>query len=438
MKKTLILLLTSWALLLPAAAQARPGQLDKTFGMNGRVITHVGGPSSSSKALFAWAGRGRIVAVLGTHLLKYLPDGRLDRSFGDEGRMAIAAGGESSFASNGIAVDSRGRILVSGTASRGRGKSGAAESSAVEVRRFFPNGRLDTSFGNNGSVLDDFGFPHPSREGQPDGSGPYVDSSGLTVDSGDRPVLTGSWLSAFPCSSLYCTPIHVPFVARLGEDGSLDRDFGSDGVFVPPSRESATTPTQVGGTTLFVAVNTGCTDRCGGVHPVLGRLDENGNLDSEFGMAGLADLPFFWQPPSVAVDRFRRILLAGAGEGESLLYLQRLDARGLPDTDFGDDGSRLINLPTGGRQAPGTLAVDHRSRPLLAISGRWKRQNYAILLRRNQRGGRDRSFGNNGQVWTAMPEPISPTRVLIGGNGMIVVGGALGKNSIALARYHGD
>jgi uncharacterized delta-60 repeat protein len=438
MKKSLILLLSVLVLALPGAAQARPGRLDRSFGVEGRVTTRVGAPSPSAGSYFAWAGGGRIVAAAGSQLLEYLPDGRLDKRFGEGGRVKIGAAENSSFDLSGLAVDSRGRILVSGTSLKP--VSGIAESAAAVVQRFLPSGRQDASFGSDGTALNYFAAPQPLHEGAPTGTGPFVRSSGLLVDRADQPILTGSWLKYHPtpCYYLYCYGTSTPFVARLHEDGSVDTSFGSGGIFVPPTKEQASTPTMAGEDLLFVTEEISCVDRCGGAHPVLGGLDESGALDLSFAADGLADLPFFWRPPTIAVDRFGRILLSGAGEGESLLHLQRLNTRGLPDVHFGEDGSRLVNLPRGARQVSGAFAVDHQGRPLLAISGRRKGQNYAILLRRNQHGGRDRGFGNNGQVWTVMPDVISPTRVLLGGNGKIIVGGPLGNNGIALVRYRGD
>jgi uncharacterized delta-60 repeat protein len=446
MKKTLILLLTSWALLLPAAAQARPGQLDKSFGADGRVITKLSAGTATYTHL-AWVGGGRLVAALGPHLVEYLPDGRLNRRFGRDGRVEIETSEGNSFIPAGLAVDSRGRILVDGTISTARpGKSFTLDSTAVTVLRFLPNGRPDLSFGSGGSVLDDFGFPHPSHEEAPEENGPFVNSSGLLVDEADRPVVTGSWLSydPSPCYSLYCYPAKEPFVARLNEDGSLDGGFAGGGVFVGSTRERASSPIEDDKGLLFVAANVSCVDRCGGTHPALGRLTAGGIPDPRFASAGLAPLPF-WENPAVAVDRFGRTLLLGSVEGGSL-FLQRLGPRGKPDEQLGDSGMRWIDLPRGAAQDPGMLAADHRGRAVFADYGVRNKRSYWIVFRRNARGEPDQWFSDDGQVWTRMPGVIVPTQALIGGNGKITVGGAKdtvggdlpgSRREIAILRYSG-
>lgn len=446
MKRTLILLLTMWALVLPAAAGARAGQLDKSFGADGRVVTKLSAGTATYTHL-AWAGGGRLVAALGPHLIEYLPNGRLNRRFSGDGRVEIETPEGNSFAPDGLAVDSRGRILVDGTIEASRpGKSGALNSSAVAVLRFLPNGHLDLSFGSGGTVLDDFGFPHPTHGEAPVEGGPFVNSSGLLVDEADRPVVTGSWLryDPSPCYSLYCYFTSEPFVARLSEDGSLDGNFGSGGVFVGSTRERASDPVQVGKGLLFLAAYVSCVDRCGGTHPALSRLTAGGVLDPRFASAGLAELPF-WEDPSIAVDRFGRTLLLGSVEGGSL-SLQRLGPLGKPDEQFGNSGLGWIDLPRTVGQNPRTLAADHRGRAVFAEYGLRNKRNYWVVFRRNARGEPDQGFGADGQVWTHMPGSFLPTQVLIGRKGKITVGGAKDtagrgpperQREIALLRYSG-
>jgi uncharacterized delta-60 repeat protein len=446
MKKILLLLSALLALVLPATSQAKPGQLDKSFGMDGRVVTKLPAGEATYTHL-AWGGGGRLVAALGPQLVEYLPNGCLDRHFGGDGRVEIETPEGKSFAPEGLAVDSQGRILVDGTLRAARpGKSFMLASSAVLVLRFLPNGRLDSSFGNEGTALDDFGFPHPTHEGAPEESGPFVESSGLLVDEADRPVVTGSWLSydPSPCYSLYCYSTSEPFVARLNEDGSLGGGFGSGGVFVSSTTERASDPVQIGKGLLFLAANASCIDRCGGTHAALGRLTAGGVLDPRFASAGLASLPF-WENPTVEVDRFGRILLLGAVEGGSLL-LQRLSPPGEPDARFGEGGIAWINLPRKVGENPRTLAADHRGRAVFAEYGARNKHSYWVVFRRNAGGGPDQAFSNDGHVWTRMPGVTVPTQVLIGGNGKITVGGAKDtvggglperQREIVLLRYSG-
>ena len=428
MKKILLLFPVLLAFAVPATAQGRAGQLDRSFGKDGRVTTRFG-PPARSQSYFAWAGGGRIVAVAGSHLVEYLRDGRLNRSFGVAGRVKISSPEGSSLRPSGLAVDSQGRILVANSASN-----------AVVVRRFLSNGKRDRSFGIDGLAANDFGFPHPLFEGVVQESGPLVFSSGIAVDGADRPLLTGNWVSELsPGGCLYCHNRTQAFVARLQQDGLPDPSFGEGGLFVTSTREGVDSPLPAGETLLFVAAELLGGPRDGSTKPQLGRLLATGGLDAGFGSAGFVELPFYW-PPAIGIDRSGRTLLLGTQDEEgSSLYLQRLNPAGMPDQHFGEGGTRRINLPPnpGVVPPPYVLGVDHRDRPVLAVNTQVGKRDYLVVLRRNLRGERDRNFGSNGQVWTRFPETVSPDQILIGGDGKIVVGGTLSEYGLALSRYYG-
>jgi uncharacterized delta-60 repeat protein len=439
MKRNLLLLPALLLLTLPAACQAKPGQLDKSFGKDGRVTTRVSGITLYSKAYFALAGEGRIVAAAGSQMIEYLPNGRLNRRFGDSGRVTIGPTDGSSFSPSGLAVDSRGRILVSGTASKLKPGGYGAESSAVEVQRFLSDGLPDAGFGNGGRELINFGFPHPSHEGEIEEQGPFVNSLGLAVDSADRPILTGSWLSydSSPCYALYCYSTSKPYIARLQENGALDQSFGDGGTFTGVSRETAFIPVIAGEKVLFLAANHTCGPRCGSGESQIGQLSASGGLDLSFGSGGFSDLGFYGTP-SLTQDHFGRTLMVGEKEEVSSIFLlERMTPRGQPDNGFGDHGSRLMSVPRGSGLVPRALAVDCHNRPILASNGRRAGKNYVIVFRRNVRGGRDHRFGSDGQTWTHMPGPVDPSQVLVGGKGRILVGGTISEDHLVLVRYLG-
>src|SRR5262245_19569070 len=77
------------ALALPAPARAlRPGDLDPTFGVGGRVVTPIATPGSEAWAL-ALQSDGALLAAGGSWstsiLLRYLPSGEPDPAFGSAG-----------------------------------------------------------------------------------------------------------------------------------------------------------------------------------------------------------------------------------------------------------------------------------------------------------------------------------------------------------------
>jgi len=430
MKRLLLLMPMLFALALPGTVHAKPGQLDKSFGKNGRVITKIGS-APTGRSHFAWAGGGRIVALLGPRLIEYLPDGRRNKRFGDTGRVKIEPPANSAFNSTDLAVDSRGRILVSGAApiadATGR------QSMAVAVYRFLPDGRPDPSFGSGGRAMTDFGFPHPLRGGALAPDGPFVEPSGMTVGAADRPILTGSWLSETPdVCYLYCSVERGAFVARLTESGSLDQGFGDGGVYAAPE-SNASVPTRSDGGLLLVASDDEY--RGSAQRPELLRLTEAGALDPGFNPVDLQS-GGFPHPPAMAVDRDGRILLLPTEVEGSTILLQRLFPSGREDRNFGSEGSEWINVPPK-TTSPLAFTVDRRGRAVIATAVSRARHSYFAVSRRSQGGGLDRSFARRGWTMVRFPGLASPMQILIGANGKIVVAGTLYGKGLALARYSG-
>lgn len=418
--------------LIPAAAQARPGALDRSFGHAGRIAETLGplpGPGHEFTG-FAWGRKGEIVAAVGDKLVEYRPDGRRNRGFGQSGVVSIGDGGETPPELTGLETDSRGRILVAGTAG-----------GSVFVARYLPSGRPDPSFGGGGTVITDLGLPPPAPPKNealvpvPTVTEPVVKATGLAVDATDRPLLTGSWVSSYrDCYPFIAeTQISTGYGARLGVDGSVDASFGSGGVFVDSSREVDFSPVADGNDLLFVGAQAECL-RGSPTLPRLSKVTERGALDEAFGSGGSTDLPF-GETPELTRDRFGRILIVGIlDEAAFLSGLLRLRSNGSIDNRFA--GSKGVLLP---REYLPALAVDARGRPILATSEKEHRESWWSIVSRRLRNGRlDRSFGRGGRVSTHFPGYFSPSQVLIGGSGKILVGGAYsqgGRSGIALARY---
>src|SRR5262245_28739330 len=129
-----------------AILHAADGDLDLTFGVDGKVIINVGTNFTLGDGVQAVAvdANGRIVAA-GFYfpwldeselpgetlaLARFNPDGSLDTSFGTGG---VVKGGP---VPSVVAIDRNGEIIVVGT----------------WISRYHENGALDTSFGNGGSA----------------------------------------------------------------------------------------------------------------------------------------------------------------------------------------------------------------------------------------------------------------------------------------------
>jgi uncharacterized delta-60 repeat protein len=187
------------------------GSLDRTFGIDGKVITDWSGVLDMARAL-AILSDGRIVAAGTAHLsdfrrlpwygvlARYNTDGSVDTTFGTRGKVTTDALDTGISA---LAIQSEGKILAAG------GSQSTGSSLDFGLVRYNDDGSLDITFGAGGTVTTAFG---PWRDRvfalslQPDGK---IVAGGETESREDGG-------SAFG-------------LARYNQDGSLDTSFGMGG-----------------------------------------------------------------------------------------------------------------------------------------------------------------------------------------------------------------
>ncbi len=171
------------------------GGLDPAFGTGGKVVTDFGSAREIARSI-KLAPDGKLVVVGDAYftsaptavgqtdyaLARYNPDGSLDTSFNDTGTLLRGAGvggfnSENSEIGWDLVIQADNKILVAGQSRLFHRNNGSDVD--IEVFRLNPNGTLDPSFGNSGSVLTDFGevFFLPGapnygngRSGEPDQS----------------------------------------------------------------------------------------------------------------------------------------------------------------------------------------------------------------------------------------------------------------------------
>ena len=128
-----------------------------------------------------------------------ITDGKIDNTFGDLGRLELIASTSTESVSQ-IFVDDRGIFLVS--------TSDASEKIwSYQVNKFTLSGKVDTSFGDQGSVIIDF-------------ENEFNFSSNILTND-EHIYIFGH--------TTYSTD-ETPLIARLNLDGSLDTTFGDEGV----------------------------------------------------------------------------------------------------------------------------------------------------------------------------------------------------------------
>jgi uncharacterized delta-60 repeat protein len=312
MKNTLttIILATIIALSITTIFAA-PGDLDTTFGGDGRVFNAFGN-ATETMADFAMQPDGKMVAVTNglnqrdILLVRYNANGTLDSSFGvgifgsyfgEAGKVIVDFGG--SERATALAIQADGKIVVVGSS------TGPINSSQnfTAIFRFNSNGSVDTSFGINGLLLADL---EPGIESAKD----------VEIHAEGEIVVT--------------TGFHV---VRYTVDGVLDTSFDSDGIV------SSTA------TKLEIQHNVS-PERIWAIGPSIAyRYNISGGLDTTFDGDGIKplqagiDLALKLQPDG-------KILIGGFitdGLDEDFALTRFLNNGGV-DLTFGSDGLVTIDI----------------------------------------------------------------------------------------------
>jgi uncharacterized delta-60 repeat protein len=460
------------AIAAPAAAKKKggaanlAGRLDPSFGEAGKATIPFPAENAGDVGvkytlpfqftpghlLMAPTPGGKIVVAGSTRIARLLANGRPDRSFGADGLATIARPPGMSFVLAAVAVDSQGRILVGGSA-RPLPTSTTPDPliSSAAVMRFAADGSPDASFAQGGTLVSDFGIKPPEI-----GSGRYkaaaVGLRSLTVDSQDRPLVTGGSVTKIVSCYSPETAISTGFVARLTESGALDAGFGEGGLRqiadITSFEQGSLVPS---GDLLAVGLGkASCGAERGGPPVVLTGFGPEGNLDPGFGFAGFRAVGYRAAPVATVAPSGKIVLLGARDKGKQLVL--RLLPNGAADPGFGRTGRVQVAGPK--HAALAAVAVDRRGRLLFAgrltkrVSKRETNpltRSTFLLARMDPEGSFDRSFGRKGTVTTGFGGPSSSfaTQVMLDARGRIVVGGGISTprlgtgGGFAIARYLG-
>ncbi len=362
------------------------GDIDTTFGDAGKFSFDLGLASSTGCCHLLIDDAGRLLlgaSALRMSVVRVLPDGEgLDTSFGDEGVALVWTGNEDSAAVS-IAQRTDGRILLHGV----RQPPGGGLD--LMLARFMEDGTLDSSFANDGVLLD------------------------LRQENwGNGRVAT------LPDGGVLVTDAVTRMIQQFLSDGSPDPAFGTDGVAVAmpqfaaaPIVRRATGDWLLGGGTGVRVVdaqgapgilyaNAGPAGAPSSFHEIAGggyvmgartpaligdpvdvwvaRFrpgDEPGSLESDpcfsGNGAGVYDFGGNELGVGTAVQSDGRILVAGAtgdrGDDDDL-FVVRIRPDGELDAEFGTDG--IVYIDFGGDEAGGSVAIDDQGRIVVAGSSR--------------------------------------------------------------------
>lgn len=378
-----------------------PGSLDTTFDGDGKVITRFG--DGSILYAIALQADGKIVAVgsvdTGTSnqflVVRYNVDGSLDETFAGQGYTVTEFGGSSSRA-NAVAIQSDGKIVAVGTV--------LFNTSDFAIARYNPDGSLDDSFDDDGTVTTSVPGPHGDRTdvanavvvqndgklivaGQiPDGSGTASDFGVLRYNTNGSVDLTFGFRGKTTASINDVDHAHSVAIqtdgrivvagqsgsylgiARFNADGSPDISFDGNG----------TLSTSFGFSTNSLAITLQSDDKivAAGVHNgkfALARFRNDGSYDTSFGTNGISQAPI-GRSTVVAMQPDGKLVAAGDNDSPQLsqFVTVRYNSDGTLDNSFDDDGIVVNSLGNGSGQVQArSLAIQSDAKILIAghVSG---------------------------------------------------------------------
>jgi uncharacterized delta-60 repeat protein len=353
--------------------------------------------------------------------------GDLDLTFHDDGLVTTDFGGEEY--GQAVTLQPDGKIVVAGGFTDGTGFSGFA------LARYWPNGRLDSSFSGDGLVISDFGRP----------------SSAMAVAMQRSRIVAAGVVTRQVEENV----ISEPVIARYWPNGSRDTSFGRNGLVLPQFE---------GLSVLFfaMAVQPDCKILLAGVADdgagegrfIVVRYLQDGALDTGFGQRGvvLTNIGVGDAVFALALQRDGKIVAAGSGGPQaSGIAVARYLRNGTLDTTFGGDGSVTTPLATV-NQVPyrGISAVVQADGKIVVGAFILSSDSRFALLRYGPNGTLDPAFDGDGVVLAELDDP-EPGRVGTGQHltdialqpdGKIIAAGFAnflvgqdGLRSVAVARF---
>ena len=397
-------ILGNWA---PAYGQTgdcfdgKPGCLDPTFGVNGRVINQQG-MTFNDVAIQQVLGETRIV-VVGVisnvwALARYRLDGTLDPTFGNNGIVIHNLPNGRSGASA-VVVQPDNKLVVIGTSWYRYKKYSNNTPTFV---RYFENGSVDASFGTNGVAYVPYGNMGWGRR--------------LALQSNGKIAGVAEYFQ-----------IGMRAI-RLNANGTVDTTFNGNGISVNPNPGGGATGGLFG---IGITVQTiGSEERivlAGDMvlsksyqNPTLFRFTSTGTLDAGFGGTGAVEVEFPPRDPlhdsgrgggyvDVKVDSSNR-LVAMAG-GHSPHFMTRHDQFGNLDTTFGENGfvrKPRSEWPPFMVTCTQEMEIQPDGTTLVAGSYHPGQAGIAANWRFTESGGLDTYFGFGGWVTTDIPGADQP------------------------------
>ena len=301
------------------AGVALAGELDPTFGVDGRVSLEFGPHGDRALAILV-DDQGRVVLggssmldnSLACSLIRLLPDGQPDTELNGEGTVILdLADGDDEILA--LAQSPDGDIVAGGYAYNGQDRD-------FLLLRFHDDGTLDETFGDQGVVIE------PIGNSDDEITAVQVLANGKILVAGNAAGTGGRALA----------------LARYNSDGSADTSFGDAGVSLTGVGRDVLAQGMVvdeeGRIIVSGSYSDGSTTRV-----MLAAFDENGAVDSGFGQNGVAtpggsDAMTEGYGLYLAADSTLYVAGSMGREPERDAALFAFTHEGAPLSEFGDQG----------------------------------------------------------------------------------------------------
>jgi len=370
LRKTLVAAAAATLVAVPAAAQAAPGDIDRSFGWPIGFVNDSGGDIATD--VVALPNGGAAVLSLDGSLIAYTATGERDASFGIGGRVEVADPDVGRSASA-LVRDAQGRLLVA-----------VREGGTSSVVRLTPTGAVDTTWGDEGRTVIRYGLYQDHYVHDlaltPDGRllvGGYAQASGRATAALARLTTTGDYDTEFAADGSTTVPgndrntafeaiasdgaggVYAAgssqrdaLFAHILADGTRDAAFDGDGErTMRLTGGDRLQPVSIAhqGNGLFATVLHDESDRD---HPLVLALDAaSGATRTSFGADGVAAVPGADEVGAIVPGSGDGLLVAASGVDEDSVWQRSLVARfdattGALDPRFAGDGVRSLPFDT--------------------------------------------------------------------------------------------
>ena len=327
--------------LTPKTVNITAGGHDRFYGVTFDADGNIYAVGVTAPGILATTDFATVVA-------KFSPAGVLDTTFGSDGyairNVAVGAAGE---LARGIAIQPDGKIVIS-TSIEATGVGLDARDRDLAVLRYLPNGKKDTTFGEDGIVK------FSLSDGLLVGTAFLADSVwGMSMYPDGRLVLNAGMVSAAKTDTNFA-------IVRLSADGAFDDTFGNQGVYQHDTLVGATGSASNNASPRNLTLLPGTQGIIGaGYQPVPGadtkpcvfHVTDKGQLDTAFGVDGtFSEAVFTEQTETYAAVPQSTGKLVTTGYARELstettdILSMRLNVNGKRDLTYGTAGALKLDI----------------------------------------------------------------------------------------------